>query len=208
MGKNITFESLSTPAAGVGRSPELGMHSLQCLALTENFTVCCSSIYHLCPCRGRGRPGDDLPDDCKLYVGNLSPVVNDSVLRQLFEPFGQVLHAVVLMDVVSNSSRGYGFVHMSNTTSAANAARGLNSKVPTSSMVSVQSFLSIGASTCVQCSNAHDTAKLYHSCEASRNTASYVCMVCAKSACWHLEGSFRTLDWCKKGLVSPLACSL
>ena len=79
-------------------------------------------------CRQRGRPGDDLPDDCKLYVGSLSPVITDAVLKQLFEPFGAVLHAVVLLDHISNTSRGYGFVHMDNTTSAANAVRGLNGK--------------------------------------------------------------------------------
>ncbi len=46
----------------------------------------------------RQRPGDDLPDDCKLYVGNLSPNVTDALLQQMFEPFGRVLHAVVLTD--------------------------------------------------------------------------------------------------------------
>lgn len=80
-------------------------------------------------CRGRGRPGDDLPDNCKLYVGNLSPIINDSVLRQMFQNFGTVLHAVVLVDNITNTSRGYGFVHMDNATSAGNAARGLNTKV-------------------------------------------------------------------------------
>ena len=46
----------------------------------------------------RSRPGDDLPDSCKLYVGNLSPAVTDTVLKSLMEPFGAVLHAVVLLD--------------------------------------------------------------------------------------------------------------
>ncbi len=32
---------------------------------------------------GRQRPGDDLPDNCKLYVGNLSPGVTDGVLKQV-----------------------------------------------------------------------------------------------------------------------------
>ena len=81
-------------------------------------------------CRGsRSRPGDELPDDCKLYVGNLSHVITDTVLKQVFEPFGNVLHAVVLMDMTTNQSRGYGFVHMDNATSAANAARGMSGKV-------------------------------------------------------------------------------
>ena len=49
----------------------------------------------------QSRPGDDLPDNCKLYVGNLSPAVTDAVLKSLMEPFGNVLHAVVLLDMTS-----------------------------------------------------------------------------------------------------------
>ena len=49
----------------------------------------------------RSRPGDDLPDNCKLYVGNLSPAVTDAVLKSLMEPFGNVLHAVVLLDMTT-----------------------------------------------------------------------------------------------------------
>ena len=52
---------------------------------------------------GRSRPGDDLPDNCKLYVGNLSPAVTDAVLKSLMEPFGNVLHAVVLLDMTSGT---------------------------------------------------------------------------------------------------------
>ena len=77
----------------------------------------------------RARPGDELPDDCKLYVGNLSPVITDSMLKQIMEPFGNVLHAVVLMDMNTNQSRGYGFVHMDNAISAGNASKGMHGKV-------------------------------------------------------------------------------
>ncbi len=52
---------------------------------------------------GRGRPGDDLPDNCKLYVGNLSPNVTDAVLKSLMEPFGNVLHAVILLDMTTGA---------------------------------------------------------------------------------------------------------
>jgi hypothetical protein len=65
------------------------------------------------------RPGDELPDDCKLYVGNLSPAVTDAVLKQLMEPFGNVLHAVVLLDMSTGQSRGFGFVHMDCAKAAA-----------------------------------------------------------------------------------------
>lgn len=39
------------------------------------------------------RPGEDLPDNCKLYVAGLSETLDDSMLRSLFEPYGNVLHA-------------------------------------------------------------------------------------------------------------------
>ena len=74
------------------------------------------------------RPGDELPDDCKLYVGNLSPNITDETLKAMMAPFGNVLHAVVLLDMVTQQSRGYGFVHMDNSTSSGNAARALSGK--------------------------------------------------------------------------------
>ena len=81
------------------------------------------------PARGpKMRPGDELPDDCKLYVGNLSPNITDDTLKAMMAPFGNVLHAVVLLDMVTQQSRGYGFVHMDNSTSSANAAQALSGK--------------------------------------------------------------------------------
>ncbi|GMH33986.1 hypothetical protein BSKO_01820 [Bryopsis sp. KO-2023] len=75
------------------------------------------------------RPGDDLPDDCKLYVGNLAPAVNDTMLRQMFETFGEILHATVLMDLVTGASRGYGFVHFTNSGDSRASAEEMNGKV-------------------------------------------------------------------------------
>lgn len=74
------------------------------------------------------RPGDELPDDCKLYVGNLSPNITDDTLKAMMAPFGNVLHAVVLLDMVTQQSRGYGFIHMDNAQSAASAAQALSGK--------------------------------------------------------------------------------
>ncbi len=56
---------------------------------------------------------------CCLYAGNLSPAVTDAVLKQLMEPFGNVLHAVVLLDMSTGQSRGFGFVHMDCSKAAA-----------------------------------------------------------------------------------------
>jgi RNA recognition motif-containing protein len=50
----------------------------------------------------------------KLYVGNLAYSVNDSTLRALFEPFGSVDSARVISDRDTGSSKGFGFVEMSD----------------------------------------------------------------------------------------------
>ena len=61
---------------------------------------------------GTNPPGSKRAACCGRYVGNLSPGVTDAVLKQLMEPFGNVLHAVVLLDMSTGQSRGFGFIHM------------------------------------------------------------------------------------------------
>jgi len=51
----------------------------------------------------------------KLYVENLSYYQNDSTLRALFEPFGNVESARVIQDRDSGSSKGFGFVEMADS---------------------------------------------------------------------------------------------
>jgi splicing factor 1 len=80
------------------------------------------------PSAGRKRPGDDLPDDCKLYVGGLPPVYDENMLRSMFEPFGAVLHSAVVSDGVGNS-RGFGFIHMCDANATRNARMALDHKV-------------------------------------------------------------------------------
>lgn len=50
----------------------------------------------------------------KLYVGNLSYNTTDATLNELFAPFGQVESARVITDRDSGTSKGFGFVEMSN----------------------------------------------------------------------------------------------
>ncbi len=50
----------------------------------------------------------------KLYVGNLSYNTTDATLNDLFAPFGQVESARVITDRDSGTSKGFGFVEMSN----------------------------------------------------------------------------------------------
>ena len=61
-----------------------------------------------------------------IYVGNLPYQVNDTELRQLFEPFGEVSSASVIIDKMSGDSKGFGFVEMSSAEEAQAAINGLN----------------------------------------------------------------------------------
>jgi RNA recognition motif-containing protein len=49
----------------------------------------------------------------KIYVGNLAYSVNDDQLRSLFEEFGEVLSARVVMDKITGKAKGFGFVEIS-----------------------------------------------------------------------------------------------
>ena len=50
----------------------------------------------------------------KLYVGNLSYNTTDATLNDLTPPFGQVESARVITDRDSGTTKGFGFVEMSN----------------------------------------------------------------------------------------------
>lgn len=50
----------------------------------------------------------------KLYVGNLSFSMNDQSLNDLFQGFGTVESARVIVDRDTNRSKGFGFVEMAN----------------------------------------------------------------------------------------------
>jgi RNA recognition motif-containing protein len=64
----------------------------------------------------------------KLYVGNLSYATSDSELQQMFEQFGTVQSAQIIMDRDSGRSKGFGFVEMGNDQEAQAAITGLNGK--------------------------------------------------------------------------------
>lgn len=64
----------------------------------------------------------------KLYVGNLSYNVTNSMLEDLFAPFGQVRSAQVIQDRDTGRSKGFGFVEMGDANSARAAIEGLHEK--------------------------------------------------------------------------------
>lgn len=75
-----------------------------------------------------GRPGDELPDSCKIYVGNLGDNVTDDMMREAFAPFGNVLHCVALKDMATGMPRGFGFVHYGTEDEARRAQEAMQGK--------------------------------------------------------------------------------
>jgi RNA recognition motif-containing protein len=64
----------------------------------------------------------------KIYVGNLAYGVSSSDLQQMFEPYGTVQSAQVIMDRDSGRSKGFGFVEMDGEAEAQAAIAALNGK--------------------------------------------------------------------------------
>ncbi|MBN2308750.1 MAG: RNA-binding protein [Candidatus Hydrogenedentes bacterium] len=64
----------------------------------------------------------------RIYVGNLSYDTTDQGLQEVFEEFGAVESAQVVIDRMTNRSRGFGFVEMLNDTEAQAAIAGLDGR--------------------------------------------------------------------------------
>ena len=64
----------------------------------------------------------------KLYVGNLAYGVSSSDLEQMFEPYGTVQSAQVIMDRDTGRSKGFGFVEMGSDQEAQAAIAALSGK--------------------------------------------------------------------------------
>ena len=63
-----------------------------------------------------------------IYVANIAYSAKDQDLRELFEQFGEVTSAKIIMDKATNRSRGFGFVEMSDDTAGKAAVEGTNGK--------------------------------------------------------------------------------
>ena len=61
-----------------------------------------------------------------IYVANIAYSAKDQDLRELFEAYGEVTSAKIIMDKVTNRSRGFGFVEMSDDNSGRAAIEGTN----------------------------------------------------------------------------------
>lgn len=61
-----------------------------------------------------------------IYIANLSYGVTDQDLKQLFEEYGEISSAKVIMDRYTGKSRGFGFVEMSDDEAAKKAIEELD----------------------------------------------------------------------------------
>jgi RNA recognition motif-containing protein len=61
-----------------------------------------------------------------IYVGNLSYNVDEEELKKLFEEFGEVKSAKLILDKETQESKGFGFVEMENNEDAKKALEKLN----------------------------------------------------------------------------------
>jgi RNA recognition motif-containing protein len=64
----------------------------------------------------------------KLFIGSLSWGVDDNGLREAFEQAGTVVSANVIIDRMSNRSKGFGFVEMATPEEAQAAIEMWNEK--------------------------------------------------------------------------------
>lgn len=63
-----------------------------------------------------------------IYVGNMSHGIKEDRLKELFDEFGEVESAKVIMDRLNGTSKGYGFVEMPDNSEADRAIKALNGK--------------------------------------------------------------------------------
>ena len=61
-----------------------------------------------------------------IYVGNLPFEIDDEQLETTFSPYGEVTDATVVLDRMTNRSRGFGFVEMPDSAAAGSAVSSLN----------------------------------------------------------------------------------
>jgi RNA recognition motif-containing protein len=64
----------------------------------------------------------------RLYVGNLAPNTTEAQIIDLFKASGNVVSCKIIMDKVTNTSKGFAFVEMGSEAEAAKAMADCNGK--------------------------------------------------------------------------------
>ncbi|XP_003739762.1 nucleolysin TIAR-like [Galendromus occidentalis] len=91
------------------------MNARMCLGRELRVNWASSAIQQQTPHR---------PDTSKhhhIFVGDLSPQIETSDLREAFSPFGEISDCRVVKDATTQKSKGYGFVSFTNKQDAENA---------------------------------------------------------------------------------------
>lgn len=79
-----------------------------------------------------GQPGAQVPnkkdtsEHHHIFVGDLSPEIDNETLRTAFTPFGEISNVVVMKDQVTQTPKGYGFVSFIRKEDAMNAIEQMN----------------------------------------------------------------------------------
>ena len=73
-----------------------------------------------------------------IYISNLSSLICNDGLKQLFSTYGKVSSAEVMKDIISGESRGFGFIEMEDHDAATKAIKGLHQTEVDTLTVSVQ----------------------------------------------------------------------
>lgn len=79
----------------------------------------------------------DTTDYYRVFVGDISPEVNDEVLRKAFSAFDSLSNAQIMWDMNSGKSRGYGFLTFREKTDADQAIATMNGEWLGSSAIRV-----------------------------------------------------------------------
>jgi len=61
-----------------------------------------------------------------IYVGNLHYKIEEDVIKEIFEEYGEVSSVKIVTDSVTRRSKGFAFVSMNNETEASQAIEELN----------------------------------------------------------------------------------
>jgi RNA recognition motif-containing protein len=64
-----------------------------------------------------------------IYVGNLDFKVNEDDLQKVFEEYGTVSSAKIIVDKFTGRSKGYGFIEMDDESDASKAIKDLDGSV-------------------------------------------------------------------------------
>ncbi|KAI7904468.1 uncharacterized protein BX663DRAFT_550847 [Cokeromyces recurvatus] len=72
---------------------------------------------------------EETPSQFQIFVGDLSPEINDEALSQAFGVFGSLVNAHVMKDTMSGNSRGFGFVTYREKSEANQAIASMNGEL-------------------------------------------------------------------------------